>query len=84
MWKKTHLFVWKTFELPFVLKQEEQPQCIARQIAYTLKHFLTLCGNSAHMKKMFFLHKQYKNLFKNVNMEGILSFLREIKLYQRL
>ena len=36
------------------------------------------------IKKRFFHANNMKDLFENVNIDDILSFLREIKLYQKL
>ena len=69
---------------PFIFKQEEQPQCIARQTTYTIKHFLLECRDLTLIKQCFFNSNNTKDLFENVNIDDILSFLREIKLYLKL
>ena len=50
----------------------------------TLKHFLKGCRDLALMRQSFFNAKNMKDLFENVDMDDIFSFLREIKLYQKL
>ena len=66
----------------FILKQEEQPQCIAYQTSF--KHFLQECRDLSLIRRYFFKAHNMKDLFENIDRDDILSFLREIKLLQRL
>ena len=67
----------------FLLKQVEQPQCIASQTLYTVKPFLIECWALIRNRQGFINANNMKSLFENVDMDGILS-LREIKLDQKL
>ena len=67
----------------FILKQEQQPQCATCQIPCTVKHFLIECGAFALTRKNFFNANNMKDLFEKVNIDDILSFLREIRLYKK-
>ena len=54
------------------------------QTLYTVKHFLIKCGDLVEIGQRFVNTLNMKERFENVNMEAILSFLREIELYQTL
>ena len=58
----------------FIVEQEEQPQFYACQTPYNIKYFLIEYKDLA--LNIFFNTSNMKNLFENVNIEDILSFLR--------
>ena len=68
----------------FLLKQEQQPQCSTCQTPCTVKHFLLECRIFAPIRKRFFNANNMKDLFEKVDMDNILSFLREVGLYQKI
>jgi len=68
----------------YILKQEQQPQCETCQTPLTVKHLFMECRFFAHIRNRYFKANNMKDLFENVNMEDIFSFLREIKLYHRI
>ena len=57
----------------FLLKQEQQPQC-------TVKHFYIKCGAFVLIRKHFFNVNNKKDLFENVKIDNILSFLERNKI----
>ena len=61
----------------FILKQEPQPQCLTCQTTYTVKHILIECRAFAVIRKRFFKVNNLTDLFENVKIDDILSFLRE-------
>ena len=67
-----------------ILIQEQQPQCGTRQTPLTVKPLFMECSFFAHIRNRCFKANNMKDLFENVNMEDILSFLREIKLCHRI
>ena len=67
----------------FILKQEQRPQCTVCQTPLTIKHLLIECSSSLLIKRFFFQYN-LKDLFENVSMENALSFLRKIKVFEKL
>ena len=59
----------------FILKQE--PQCLTCQTTCTVKHILIECRTFAVIRKRFFKVNNLTDLFENVKIDDILSFLRE-------
>ena len=68
----------------FILKQEQQPQCSTCQTTYTIKHILIECRTFPVIRKRFFKVNNLTDLFENVKIDDILSFLRETELYQKI
>ena len=66
-----------------MVKQEEQWKCATCQTIYIIKHFLIKYETFAFTKKLFYANNM-KDLFKNINTDDILSFLKEMKLHLRL
>ena len=64
----------------FILKQEPQPQCSTCQTTCTVKHILIECRAFAVIRKRFFKVNSLTDLFGNVKVDDILSFLRETEL----
>ena len=65
----------------FILKQEQQPQCLTYQTPCTDKHVHIECKVFALIRKRFFKVNNLTNLFENVNIGDVLTFLRETGLY---
>ena len=68
----------------YILKQEQQPQCETCQTPLTVKHLFMECRFFARIRNRYFKAYNMKDLFENIIIEDILSFLREIKLYHRI
>ena len=66
----------------FILKQEPQPQCLTRQTTCTVKHLLIECRAFGVIRKRFFKVTSLTELFENVKIDDVLSFLRETGLYE--
>ena len=67
----------------FILKQEPQPQCLTCQTTCTVKHILIECRAFAVIRKRFFKETSLTELFKNIKIDDVLSFLRETGLYKK-
>ena len=65
----------------FMLKQEQQPQCLICQPPCIVKHILIESRAFALIWKYFFKVNSLIDLFENVKIDYVLSFLREIGLY---
>ena len=68
----------------FILKQEPQPQCLTCQTTCTVKHILIECRVFAVIRKRFFKVNSLTDLFENVRIDDVLSFLRETELYPKI
>ena len=67
----------------FILKQEPQPQCLTCLTTCTVKHILVECRAFAAIKKRYFKVTSLTELFENVKIDDVLSFLRETGLYEK-
>ena len=72
------------FTHSFILKQEPQPHCLTCHTTCTVKHILIECRNFVVIRKRFFKVNNSTDLFENVKIDDILSFLRETELYQKI
>ena len=57
--------------------------CIACQASYIVKHFLIEYRDLALIRR-FTITSDMKDLFENDHIDDMLSFLKKIKLFQRL
>ena len=64
--------------------QEQQPQCSTCQTPCTIKHVLLECKVFDNTRKHYFHVNNMKDLFENVHMDNVLSFLKETGLYQKI
>ena len=60
----------------FILKQEPQPQCLTCQTTCMVKHILIECRTFAVIRKRLFKINNLTDLFENIKIDDILSFLR--------
>ena len=67
----------------FILKQEPQLQCLTCQTTCTVKHILIEYRAFAVIRKRFFKVNSLTDLFENVEIDDVLSFLRETGLYKK-
>ena len=68
----------------FILKQEPQPQCLTCQTTCMVKHIRIECRTFVVTRKQFFKVNNLTDLFENVKIDDISSFLRETELYQKI
>ena len=68
----------------FKLKQEPQPQCLTCQTTCSVKHILIECRTFAVIRKRFLKVNGITDLFKNIKIDDVLSFLRETGLSQKI
>ena len=68
----------------FILKQEPQPQCLTCQTTCTVKHILIECRAFAVIWKRFFKVTSLTELFENIKIDDVLSFLQETRLYEKI
>ena len=68
----------------FILKQEPQPRCLTCKTTCTVKHILIECRAFAVIRKRFFKVTSLIELFENIKIDDVLSFLRETGLYEKI
>ena len=54
--------------------------CNAFQIKYTVKHILIECIDLDHIMKTFYSANNMKELFKNTEINNVISFLKSVKM----
>ena len=67
-----------------LLKREERPYCIGCDTQFTVRHFLLDCADFNRERRSLIQVNNLKDLFKNVSVENILSFLKNINLFNKI
>jgi ribonuclease HI len=67
----------------YLLKAEDQPQCIPCQCSFSVEHILLQCSDFAYSRQKYFNVGSLQELFNTIPVFKILDYLREIELYQR-
>ena len=68
----------------FILRKEQAPVCVARNVVLTVKHILIECADLLETRKKFFEEKSLYSLFRNVIPEIIFEFLPEIGVFSKM
>jgi hypothetical protein len=68
----------------YLLKQEEQPECVFCVEPFTVKHFFISCIDLALVRQKYFNVDSMFQLFNSVHYENILLFLKEVHLYHKI
>ena len=68
----------------FILKQGQPPHCLTYQTPYTIKHVLVECGALAITREWYFKTDNMRDMFENIHMDDVLSFLRNTGLYLKI
>ena len=68
----------------YLLQGEEQPQCIGCDAPYTVCHFLLECGDFAQVRNNCFHVDNIKELFQDIHIDSIMTFLRQINLFNKI
>ena len=61
-----------------LLKREERPYCIGCDTPFTVRHFPLDCADFVRERRSLFEVNNLKDLFKDISVENILSFLKNI------
>ena len=62
----------------FLLQGEEQQQCVGCDAPFTVRHFLLECGDLAQVRNNCFNVDNMKQLFLDIHVDSIMTFLRQI------
>ena len=68
----------------WLLNRDKQPNCTRCDVPFTVKHFLLDCLDFQQVRRSFFQVNNLHNLFKDVPTENITTFLKEIKLFNKI
>ena len=68
----------------YLLLGEEQPQCVGCDAPFTVRHFLLECGDFAQVRNNCFHVVNMKQLFQDIHIDSILTFLRQIHLFNKI
>ena len=68
----------------FILRKENPPECIACQEAYSVKHVLIDCTDLGLIRSRFYHVPDMKTLFDTVNVDSILTFIKEVNLFSKI
>ena len=58
----------------YLLKGEEQPQCVGCDAPFTVSHFLLDCGDFAQVRNNCFQVGNMKELFQDIHIDSIMTF----------
>ena len=67
-----------------LLKREERPYCIGCDTPFTVRHFLLDCADFNRERRSLIQVNNLKDLFKDVSVENILSFLKNINIFNKI
>ena len=67
-----------------LLKREERPYCIGCDTPFTVRHFLLDCADFNRERYSLIRVNNLKDLFKDLSVENILSFLKNINLFNKI
>ena len=68
----------------WLLNRDEQPNCTECDVPFTVKHFLLDCFDFQEARRSFFQVSNLHELSKDVPIENIIAFLKEIKLFNKI
>ena len=68
----------------FILRKEEAPICVSCNVVLTVKHILIECADLLETRKKYFEEKSLYSLFRNMVLEVVFDFLREIGVFYKV
>ena len=72
------------FTHSYILNREEQPFCLACNQHITVKHILTDCIDFLQDRNKYFQVRDLRQLFQDVPVDNILSFLKDTNLFNKI
>ena len=63
---------------------QRQPQCVGSDASFTVCHFLLECGDFAQVRNNSFHVDNMKQLFQDIHIDSIMTFLKEINLFNKI
>ena len=68
----------------YLLQGEEQPQCVGCDAPFTVRHFLLECGDFAQVRNNCLHVDNMKELVQDIHIDSIMTFLRQINLFNKI
>ena len=68
----------------YLLQGEELPQCVGCDTPFTVRHYLLECGDFAQVRNNCFHVDNMKELFQDIHIDSIMTFLRQINLFNKI
>ena len=68
----------------YLLQGEEPPQCVGCDAPFTVRHFLLECGDFAQVRNNCFHVDNMKELFQDIHIDSIMTFLRQMNLFNKI
>ena len=68
----------------YLLQGEEHPQCVGCDAPFTVRHFLLECGDFAQVRNNCFHVDNMEDLFQDIHIDSIMTFLRQINLFNKI
>ena len=68
----------------YLLQGEEHPQCVVCDAPFTVRHFLLECGDFTQVRNNCFHVDNMKELFQDIHIDSIMTFLRQINLFNKI
>ena len=68
----------------WLLNRDEQHICTGCDVPFTVKHFLLECFDFQQTRRSYFRVNNLDDLFKDVPIENIIAFLKEIRLFNKI
>ena len=59
-------------------------QCVGCDAPFTVRHFLLECGDFAQVRNNCFHVDNMKELFQDIHIDSIMTFLRQINLFNKI
>ena len=72
------------FSHSYILRQEDPPECTACQEIYSVRHVLIDCIDLGLVRPRFYTVPDMKTLFDTVSVDRILSFVKEVNLFDKI
>ena len=68
----------------YLLQGEEHPQCVGCDAPFTVRHFLLECGDFAQVRNNCFHVDNMKELFQDIHIDSIMTFLGQVGLFNKI
>ena len=68
----------------YLLQGEEQPHCVGCDAPFTERQFFLECGDFAQVRNNCFHVDNMKELFQDIHIDSIMTFLRQIYLFKKI
>ena len=68
----------------YLLQGEEQPQCVGCDAPFIVRHFILECGDFVQVRNNCFHVDNMKELFQDIHIECIMTFLRQINIFNKI